>query len=196
MFSAIYVVAGLETIGNTSGITVAIFDRDATAKEMSGAVVADAVGSMIATVFNTLPNTAYGENAGLVAITKVVNKFCLATGATILVVSGFIPKIGAIFSLMPDSVLGGAVMTVFPMIIVNGVKLISKAGFSQRNVITLSIILAIGMGLADAPEGAYNVLPTALQYLFRDSVATTCMMGIIVNAIFPPDKVEDAVIEV
>ncbi|MDR0649323.1 MAG: purine permease [Synergistaceae bacterium] len=196
MFSALYVVSGLETIGNTSGITVAVFDRDATTKEMSGAVLADSIGSMIATVFNTLPNTAFGQNAGLVAITKVINKFCIATGASVLVIAGFIPKIGAIFSLMPDSVLGGAVLSVFAMITVNGVKLISKSGFSQRNVTTLSTILAIGMGLANAPEGAYSVLPTAVQYLFRDSVATTCIIGIIVNAIFPSDKAEDAVIEV
>jgi NCS2 family nucleobase:cation symporter-2 len=196
MFSALYVVSGLETIGNTSGITVAVFDRDATTKEMSGAVLADSLGSMIATVFNTLPNTAFGQNAGLVAMTKVINKFCIATGATVLVVAGFIPKIGAIFSLMPDSVLGGAVLSVFAMITVNGIKLVTKSGFSQRNVTTLSTILAIGMGLAGMPEGTYKEMPVAIQYLFKDSVAATCIIGIIINAIFPADKVEEAVIEV
>ncbi|MDR1019559.1 MAG: purine/pyrimidine permease [Synergistaceae bacterium] len=196
MFSALYIVSGLETIGNTSGITVAVFDRDATTKEMSGAVLADSLGSMIATVFNTLPNTAFGQNAGLVAMTKVINKFCIATGATVLVVAGFIPKIGAIFSLMPDSVLGGAVLSVFAMITVNGIKLVTKSGFSQRNVTTLSTILAIGMGLAGMPEGTYKEMPVAIQYLFKDSVAATCIIGIIINAIFPADKVEEAVIEV
>ena len=195
MFASLYIVSGLETIGNTSGITVAVFDRDATTKEMSGAVLADAVGSMIATVFNTLPNTAFGQNAGLVAMTKVINKFCIATGAAVLVIAGFIPKIGAIFSLMPDSVLGGAVLGVFAMITVNGIKLVAKSGFSQRNITTLSTILAIGMGLASAPEGVYKDMPVVIQYLFKDSVAATCIIGIIVTAIFPADKVEEAVIE-
>jgi NCS2 family nucleobase:cation symporter-2 len=195
MFASLYIVSGLETIGNTSGITVAVFDRDATTKEMSGAVLADSIGSMIATVFNTLPNTAFGQNAGLVAMTKVINKFCIAMGAAVLVIAGFIPKIGAVFSLMPDSVLGGAVLSVFAMIIVNGIKLVAKSGFSQRNVTTLSTILAIGMGLAGAPEGVYKDMPVVVQYLFKDSVAATCIIGIIVNAIFPSDKVEEAVIE-
>jgi NCS2 family nucleobase:cation symporter-2 len=128
-------------------------------------------------------------------MTKVINKFCIATGAAVLVIAGFIPKIGAVFSLMPDSVLGGAVLSVFAMIIVNGIKLVAKSGFSQRNVTTLSTILAIGMGLAGAPDGVYKDMPVAVQYLFKDSVAATCIIGIIVNAIFPADKVEDAVIE-
>jgi NCS2 family nucleobase:cation symporter-2 len=196
-FTALYVVSGLETIGNTSGITVAVFDRDATEKEMSGAVLADSLGSMLASMFNTLPNTAFGQNAGLVAMTKVINKFCIATGATVLVLSGFIPKIGAVFSLMPDSVLGGAVISVFAMITINGIKLIVKSGFSQRNVTALSVILAMGMGLAGMPESAYVNMPAALQYLFKDSVAATCIIGIIVNAIFPEDKTEkSAVIEI
>lgn len=96
-FAALFVTSGLETIGNTSGITIAGFDRDATEKETSGAILADALGSTTAAVFNTLPNTAFGQNAGIVAMTKVVNKWCIATGAFILMISGFFPKLGAIF---------------------------------------------------------------------------------------------------
>lgn len=196
-FAALYIVSGLETIGNTSGITVAAFDREATTKETSGAIMADSFGSMLASVFNTLPNTAFGQNAGLVAMTKVINKFCIATGAATLVVAGFVPKIGAIFSMMPSAVLGGAVISVFAMITINGIKLIAKSGFSQRNITVLSVMLAMGLGLATAPEGVYVNMPLAFQYLFKDSVAAICIIGIIVNIIFPPDSKETStVIEV
>lgn len=86
-FAALFVTSGLETIGNTSGITIAGFDREATEKETSGAILADALGSITAAVFNALPNTAFGQNAGIVAMTKVVNKWCIATGAFILMIS-------------------------------------------------------------------------------------------------------------
>jgi NCS2 family nucleobase:cation symporter-2 len=196
-FAALYIVSGLETIGNTSGITVAAFDREATTEETSGAIMADSLGSMLATVFNTLPNTAFGQNAGLVAMTKVVNKFCIATGAATLVVAGFVPKIGALFSMMPNSVLGGAVISVFAMITINGVKLIAKAGFSQRNITVLSVMLAMGLGLATAPSGVYEKMPILFQYLFEDSVAAICIIGIITNIVFPQDEeVQAAVIEV
>lgn len=69
-FAALFVTSGLETIGNTSG-----------------AILADALGSTTAAVFNTLPNTVFGQNAGIVAMIKVVNKWCIATGAFILMIS-------------------------------------------------------------------------------------------------------------
>ncbi|MCD8348991.1 MAG: purine permease [Planctomycetaceae bacterium] len=198
-FAALYIVSGLETIGNTSGITVAAFNREATTKETSGAILADSAGSILASVFNTLPNTAFGQNAGIVAMTGVVNKFCIATGAATLIVCGFVPKVGAIFSMMPDAVLGGAVISVFAMITINGIKLISKSGFSHRNIIVLSATLAMGMGLGNASPESYAAMPVIFQYLFKDSVATVCIIGIVTNIIFPADKgktAESAVIEV
>ncbi|MDR0648924.1 MAG: purine permease [Synergistaceae bacterium] len=196
-FAALYVVSGLETIGNTSGITVAAFDREATTKEMSGAIMADSLGSMLASLFNTLPNTAFGQNAGLVAMTKVVNKFCIATGAASLMIAGFVPKIGAIFSMMPNSVLGGAVISVFAMIMINGIKLIAKSGFSHRNIVVLSVIFAMGLGLASLPPNVYEHMPRLFQYLFEDSVAAVCIVGIILNVVFPAEVTEaPAVIEV
>lgn len=196
-FAALYIVSGLETIGNTSGITVAAFDREATNKETGGAIMADSFGSMLASIFNTLPNTAFGQNAGIVAMTRVVNKYCIATGAAVLVVAGFIPKVGALFTLMPNSVLGGAVISVFAMITINGIKLISKSGFSQRNITVLCITFAIGMGLGTGPKELLAQMPAIIQHLLKDSVVSVCVIGIIVNIIFPPDKEGvSAVIEV
>lgn len=187
-FAILYVVSGLETIGNTSGITVAAFDREATIDETAGAIMADSFGSMLASMFNTMPNTAFGQNAGIVAMTKVVNKFCIATGAGVLIISGFVPKIGALFSMMPNSVLGGALIMVFAMIMINGLKLIAKAGFSQRNVIVLAITLALGMGIGGGPRDLLDKLPMMLQFVFKDSVVAVCIVGIAVNVLFPMDK--------
>ena len=191
-FATIYIVSGLETIGNTSGITVAAFDREATVEETQGAIMADAVGSMTASIFNTLPNTAFGQNAGLVAMTRVVNLWCIAVGAFVLIIAGLFPKIGALFSVMPDSVLGGAVITVFAMIMINGIKLIGKAGFSQRNVLVLAITFGIGMGFGNNQE-AMQHMPKLIQALFSDSVAAVCVISILANIVFPPDKDQAAV---
>jgi NCS2 family nucleobase:cation symporter-2 len=189
--AAIYVVSGLETMGNVNGITIAGFDREATIKETSGAVIADAAGSLIAAAFNTLPNTAFGQNAGIVAMTKVVNKFCIFTGAAVLIVAGFCPKIGAIFSVMPSSVLGGAVVTVFAMIMLNGIKLCAKAGFSDRNVLILAITFGVGYAVGDNKTLVAN-LPTALQYVFRDTTVAVCVISMLLNILFPADEAEKA----
>jgi NCS2 family nucleobase:cation symporter-2 len=182
--SAIYVVSGLETIGNINGITIAGFDREATVRETSGAVIADAVGSLIAASFNTLPNTAFGQNAGIVAITKVVNKFCIFTGALVLIIAGFCPVIGAIFSVMPPSVLGGAVVTVFAMIMLNGIKLCAKAGFSARNLLILAITFGVGYAVGENRILVAH-LPLALRYIFNDSIVSVCVISVLLNLIFP-----------
>ncbi|MDR0376297.1 MAG: hypothetical protein LBH70_00720 [Spirochaetaceae bacterium] len=192
--AAIYVVSGLETMGNINGITVAAFDREATIKETSGAVVADAVGSLFAATFNTLPNTAFGQNAGIVAITKVVNKWCIATGAFVLILAGFIPKIGAVFSVMPSSVLGGAVVMVFAMIMLNGVKLIAKAGFSDRNLLILAITFGVGFAVGDN-KLLVDQLPSALQYVFRDTTVAVCVVSVLTNLLFPASESEKAKLE-
>ncbi|MBP8785244.1 MAG: purine permease [Synergistaceae bacterium] len=191
-FASIYIVSGLETIGNTSGITVAAFDREATAEETSGAIMADAAGSMIASVFNTLPNTAFGQNAGIVAMTGVVNRWCIAVGAFVLIGAGLFPKIGAIFSVMPNSVLGGAVITVFAMIMINGIKLIGKAGFSHRNILVLAVTFGIGMGFGSTPAATVQ-MPAILRMIFHDSVSAVCIISIIANIVFPVDKDQVAV---
>jgi NCS2 family nucleobase:cation symporter-2 len=189
--AAIYVVSGLETMGNINGITVAAFDREATTKETSGAVIADAAGSMFAAMFNTLPNTAFGQNAGIVAMTKVVNKWCIAMGAFVLILAGFIPKIGAIFSVMPSSVLGGAVVTVFAMIMLNGIKLLAKAGFSDRNLLILAITFGVGFAVGDN-KLMVGRLPIALQYIFKDTTVAVCVISVLANALFPASESDKA----
>lgn len=183
-FAALFVTSGLETIGNTSGITIAGFDREATEKETSGAILADALGSTTAAIFNALPNTAFGQNAGIVSMTKVVNRWCIATGAFILMISGFFPKLGALFSAIPNAVLGGAIITVFGMILINGIKMISKAGFSERNILVMGLTFAFGMGVPSHPE-AVAQLPSALQFIFNDPVTATCIIAILANILFP-----------
>lgn len=189
-FAALFVTSGLETIGNTSGITIAGFDREATEKETSGAILADALGSTTAAIFNALPNTAFGQNAGIVAMTKVVNKWCIATGAFILMISGFFPKLGAIFSAIPNAVLGGAIITVFGMILINGIKMIGKAGFSERNILVMGLTFAFGMGMASHPN-AVAQLPSVLRFVFSDAVTGTCIVAIIANLLFPMKDAAD-----
>lgn len=190
-FALIFVIVGLETIGNTNGITIAAFDRKATEKETSGAVLADGIGCFIASFLNALPNTAFGQNAGIVAMTKIVNKWCIAIGAFILIASAFIPKISAVFRAIPDPVLGGAILTVFAMIIINGIKMIAQAGFSNRNVMILGVTFGIGYGFGIAPE-AIHQLPGYIKWIFEDTVACVCIVSMIATLIFQKKEKQEA----
>jgi NCS2 family nucleobase:cation symporter-2 len=193
-FAAVYLVVGLETLGNISGITLSGLNREATDREMSGAVIADGVGSAFAAFFNVLPNTAYGQNAGIVAMTGVVNRFSVATGALFLMAAGLIPKFGAICAAMPSSVLGGAVLVVFSMITVSGIRMIAKAGLDGRNGTILAISLGLGLGFAQVPD-AIAQLPGVLNHFFGDSVVAAGILALVLNIVYPQTKEEQTVSE-
>ena len=121
-----FIVTAVETVGDISGVIMGGMDREATDTELSGGVMCDGLGSSVAAVFGVLPNTSFSQNVGLVSMTKVVNRFALATGAVFLILCGLVPKLGALVSIMPQSVLGGAAVMMFSSIVVSGIQLITR----------------------------------------------------------------------
>jgi NCS2 family nucleobase:cation symporter-2 len=179
----LYIISGLETMGNVNGITAAAFNRPASTREVSGAILADSIGSIVAGIFNTLPNTAFGQNAGIVAMTKVVNRWCVAMGAFVLILAGFFPPIGALFSAMPPCVLGGAVVTVFGMIIVNGMKLIFVDGLSERNILIVCITYGIGFGISQA-SSLVALFPEFVRFIFSETTLAVCLVAVLAHLVF------------
>jgi NCS2 family nucleobase:cation symporter-2 len=141
----IYIVSTIETVGNVCGITAGGIGRPATEKEISGSVVADGVASIFAALFNVMPSTSYGQNVGIITMTKVVNRFTVATGAIFLIICGLFPKIGSVIALMPSSVLGGAAIVMFTMLIVSGVNQATEQPLKGRNATILAASLGLGI---------------------------------------------------
>ena len=121
-----FIVTAVETVGDISGVIMGGMDREATDTELSGGVICDGIGSSFAALFGVLPNTSFSQNVGLVSMTKVVNRFALATGGIFLILCGLVPKLGALVSIMPQSVLGGAAVMMFSSIVVSGIQLITR----------------------------------------------------------------------
>ena len=192
--SIIYIATAVETIGNVSAITFGGLNRNPKNEEISGAVIADGVISVFASVFGVLPNTAFGQNAGLVAVTKVVNKFCIMTGAVFLILSGFIPKLSAIFSIMPQSVLGGAAVIMFSMILVSGLQSLMKEGLDSRNSLIVSLALGLGVGIGQVPS-VLAQLPAWVTQIFASNI--TVMVFIIAtafNLLLPKNNVKEEIV--
>lgn len=182
-FAAVYIIDGLQTLGNMSGITNSALDRDVKPEEASGGIIANGLTSMLGGLFSTFPVSAFGQNAGLVSMSKIVNRFAVGTSAVIMVVIALMPKVGAVFSAMPASVLGGAVISVFAMIFLNGVKMIAKEGFSGKNIQILSITFGLGYGLGVVEEATAQ-LPAALHFIFGERVLSVCLIGILASLLY------------
>ena len=189
-----FIATTVETIGDISAIANGGLDREATDSELSGGVVADGVASIIGSVFGILPNTSFSQNVGLVAVTKVVNKFVIMTGAVFLILCGFCPKLSAIFSVMPQSVLGGAAVIMFAMILVSGLQSLTREKIDGRNGLIIALAIGLGVGIGNVPE-VLDQMPTWVSNIFaQNGIIMTFVIATILNLILPKDK-EESVIE-
>lgn len=196
LFVALFLITAVETIGDTHGVAVGGLDRPATPEEVRGSLFADGLGSSFAAIFGVLPNTSFSQNVGIVALTKCVNRFTVAVGIAALMLLSFVPKLAAVVSVMPPSVLGGAVIVVFALITVTGIRMIARTDLTGRNAIVLAVSLGIGFGLATAiglHKDIFDSYPEAFKFIFQDKIFATGLVAFVMNLILPQDKNEAGV---
>ena len=183
-----FIVTAVETVGDISGVMEGGMGREATDSELSGGVICDGLGSSFAALFGVLPNTSFSQNVGLVAMTKIVNRHALATGAVFLVFCGLLPKLAALISIMPQSVLGGAAVMMFSSIVISGIQLITKEPLTARNITIVSTALGLGYGIG-ANGAVIAGLPEAVQLIFGGSgIVPAAILAIVLNIVIPREK--------
>ena len=183
----IFLVSAAETIGDTSALVSSGLDREITGKEISGSLACDGYASTISSLFGCPPVTSFSQNVGLVAMTKVVNRFTIMTGAVCMILAGLLPPIGNFFASLPDSVVGGCTIMMFGSILTSGVQMIASCGFSQRNITIVSLSLAVGIGFTTASEsGIWDIFPSIIQSVFAENVvAVVFIISIVLICILP-----------
>ena len=136
----------------------------------------------------SVPNTSFSQNVGLVAMTKVVNRMALSCGAIVLILCGLFPKLAALISIMPQSVLGGAAVMMFSSIVVSGIQLVTKEKLTARNITIVSVALGLGYGLG-ANSDILKMLPETVQLIFGGSgIVPAALVALILNIVLPKDK--------
>ena len=185
---AIFLVSATETIGDTSALASSALGRNATEKEISGSIACDGFVSTIAGLFGCTPITSFSQNVGLAAMTKVVNRFAIATGAIIMIIAGLFPAVGVILTTIPQAVLGGCTIMMFGSILFAGFNMLSKCGFGSRNMVIVSLSLSIGLGFTQA-TGLFYIFPEIIKTVFADNcVAVVFLLAVLLNLILPKEK--------
>ena len=181
----VFLVSATETIGDTSALCSGALGRDVTTKEMGASVACDGFVSSIAGIFGCTPITSFSQNVGLAAISKVVNRFVIATGAAIMILGGLFPAIGTVLTTIPQPVLGGCTIMMFGSILFAGCGMMAKTGFSQRNMIIAALSLSVGLGFTQC-TGMFNIFPQIVQTVFAENcVAVVFILAVILNLVLP-----------
>lgn len=183
----IFLVSAAETIGDSTAVVSGALGREIETREISGSIACDGYASAISGLFGCPPVTSFSQNVGLINMTGVVNRFTIMTGAGCMILAGLLPPIGNFFASLPESVLGGCTLMMFGTILVSGIQMISKAGFSQRNVTIVALSLAIGIGFTSASETQiWSIFPQVIQDVFAaNCVAVVFVMSIVLSLILP-----------
>lgn len=189
-FFLIFLVSATETIGDTSAMTAIGLRRNVTEKEVSGSIACDGFISSLSSVFGCMPITSFSQNVGLIAMTKVVNRFAIMTGAVIMILSGLFPALGVLLAFLPESVLGGCTLMMFGSIVVSGVQMIAGCGYSTRNITIASLALSIGIGFTQTPA-IFKIFPDLVKNVFAENcVAVVFIVAMVLNLVLPVDKEE------
>lgn len=187
--SIIFMVSAAETIGDTTAMVSGGLGREITSKEISGSLACDGFASVVSALFGCPPVTSFSQNVGLVNMTKVVNRFTIATWAGCMLLAGFLPPVGNFFASLPESVLGGCTIMMFGTIMVSGIQMLSRAGFTQRNMTIAALSLSVGIGFTAASEiDLWRIFPEVVQSVFSANVvAVVFVVSILLNLILPED---------
>ena len=183
----IFLVSAAETIGDTSAMASGGLGREIEGKEISGSLACDGYASSLSSLLGCPPVTSFSQNVGLVAMTKVVNRFTIMTGAACMLLAGLLPPVGNFFASLPESVLGGCTIMMFGTIMTSGIQMIAKAGFNQRNITIAALSLSIGIGFTATSEiGLWHIFPETVQSVFSANVvAVVFVVSICLNLVLP-----------
>lgn len=182
---AIFMVSATETIGDTSALCAGALKRPVTNKELGGSIACDGFVSTIAGLFGCTPITSFSQNVGLAAMSGVVNRFAIATGAMIMILGGVFPAVGVILTTIPQAVLGGCTIMMFGSILFAGFGMMAKCGFENRNMLIVSISLSVGLGFTSASQ-MFDIFPQIIKTIFAENcVAVVFVLAVLLNLLLP-----------
>ncbi len=184
---AMAVATSIETVGDISALTKAGAQRQPTTREMRGGLMGDGVGTAVAALFSALPNTSFSQNVGLVAFTGVMSRFVVTVGAVFLVLSGFVPKLAMVIAVIPASVIGGAAVVMFGMIISAGISLLTTRPLTQNDLIIVAVSVVVGQGFAWRPEIAER-LPENVGALMTSGIVPAAAIAIVLYLAKPREE--------
>lgn len=161
-----------------------IVERPADEKTIAAGLRADTLGSAISPLFNGFMCSAFAQNIGLVAMTRIRSRFVVAAGGGFLVLMGLSPVAASLISVVPRPVLGGAGVVLFGSVAASGIQTLVKAGLEKdNNVLIVAVSLAVGIIPITKP-GFYHAFPETAQIILDSGISTGCVAAVLLNVVF------------
>ncbi|MBQ8951037.1 MAG: uracil-xanthine permease [Eubacterium sp.] len=186
----------VEHIGDISAISSTVGKNFIVDPGLQRTLSGDGLATTLASLFGAPANTTYGENTGVLTLSKVYDPLVIRIAAVFAIIFSFSPKIAACISAIPTPVIGGISLVLYGMISAVGVRNVveNKVDFSKtRNVIIAALILVLSIGIKYSSAQAI-VIPCGSFNITLTGLAVGSIVGIVMNALLP-DKDPTLVVE-
>ncbi|WML43927.1 nucleobase:cation symporter-2 family protein [Neobacillus sp. PS3-40] len=181
------ILVAVVSLVESTGVYFALSDivgRKVEEKDLSNGYRAEGLAILLGGLFNAFPYTTYSQNVGLVQLSGVKGKTVIYTAGVFLVVLGLVPKIGAMTTVIPAPVLGGAMIAMFGMVVAYGIKMLSKVDFSsQENLLIVACAVGMGIGVTAVP-GVFVKMPESVRILTDNGIVVGSLTAIFLNIVF------------
>ncbi|MBQ7785783.1 MAG: uracil-xanthine permease [Clostridia bacterium] len=177
----------IEHIGDICAISSTVGENFIEDPGLHRTLMGDGIATALASLFGAPANTTYGENTGVLALTKVYDPRVVRIAAVFAILASFCPKFAALVAAMPAGTIGGVSLILYGMISAIGVRNLVENHVNlaeSRNVIVVSLIMSLALGITFSAAGAitFNVGAITLKF---SGLAVAAIVGIVVNAVLP-----------
>lgn len=182
------ILVAIVSVAESTGVFMAlgkIVDKDITSKDLTRGYRAEGLAIVLGGIFNSFPYTTYSQNVGLLQMSRVKTRDVIVVAGSLLVLIGFVPKIAALTQLVPTSVLGGAMIALFGLVLSSGIRMLSEQVDLNRheNLLIIACSVGMGLGVTVVPE-VFASLPSGLRILVDNGIVAGSFTAIAMNLLF------------
>lgn len=191
--AVIYLITTIESTGDITANSIVSrqpIQGELYMKRVKGGVLADGLNSMLAALFNSMPNTTFSQNNGVIQLTGVASRHVGYYIAGMLFVLGLFPVIGGILQNIPKPVLGGATLVMFGTVAAAGIKILATEHLDRRSLLIMAVSFGTGLGALMVPD-VLAQMPKVVQSVFGSAITTAGLSAIILNAILPKETANE-----
>jgi len=165
-----------------------VTDQKVSQQDVVKGLRGEGVAIVLGGIFNAFPYTAFSQNVGLVSLTQIKSRHVMIAAGGILVVLGLLPKLAALTTVIPNPVLGGAMIAMFGMVVASGINILSQVDLRQNeNLLIAACSIAVGLGSAAVPQ-MFDQLPTTLKMLMQNGIVTGSITAVALNILLAHSK--------
>lgn len=180
-------LVAMVSLVESSGVYFALGDiekKKLSSSDLARGYRSEGLASIIGGIFNAFPYTTFSQNVGLIKMTGVKERKVIFITGGMLIALGFFPKVAALTTIIPTSVLGGAMLAMFGMVLTQGITMLAPEILkSAENTMIVAISVALGAGVAFVPN-IFEVLPESISIFTSNGIVCGSVTAIVLNILF------------